>query len=148
MTTRIHTLSLPMLGGSGVASRLCLLLLCSAYLQGGFDKARDCPGAVAELTHVGLAPPGPPGLPGLPKIAGEIGASRLATGGVKRWWGALYLGRFTLVATLLADRFRDVAGPGRIMLENGFFGLPGLAGAFLLVAWIDYHEQARAQRRA
>ncbi len=135
MTPHIPTTSPASVTTSGVVSRLCLLLLCSAYLQGGIDKALDFPGAVAEMQHFGLAPAMPFALL---TIIGEIGASILVVSGIKRWLGALYLGLFTLMATMLANRFWELAGPARMALENGFFEHLGLAGAFFLVAWVDY----------
>lgn len=41
---------------SSLVSQLCLLMLCSACLQGGLDKAFDFAGAIAEMQHFGLAP--------------------------------------------------------------------------------------------
>ncbi|WP_332877354.1 DoxX family protein [Massilia sp. S19_KUP03_FR1] len=139
MTPTIPTTRPASATAAGLVSRLCLLLLCSAYLQGGIDKVRDLPGAVAEMQHFGLAP----ALPfALLTIAGEIGASILVVAGIKRWLGAAYLGLFTLMATMLANRFWELAGAARIALENGFFEHLGLAGAFFLVAWVDYHAPA------
>lgn len=134
MTPHISTTSPSTLAATSLVPRLCLLLLCSAYLQGGLDKAFDFPGAIAEMQHFGLAPAAPFALL---TIIGEIGASVLVISGFWRWLGAAYLGVFTLAATMLANRFWDVAGPARIMVENGFFEHLGLAGAFFLVAWID-----------
>ena len=139
-TTRTTAISTSTLTGTSAMARLCLILLCGAYLQGGIDKAVDFPGAVAEMTHFGLAPAAPMALL---TILGEIGASILVISGVKRWWGALYLGVFTLAATLLANRFWELAGPARMMLENGFFEHLGLAGAFFLVAWSDFHATGK-----
>lgn len=79
-------------------------------------------------------------------IIGEIGASLLVIGDIKRWWGALYLGVFTLAATCVANRFWELSGPPRRMLENGFFEHLGLAGAFFLVAWMAYHKQSTLAR--
>jgi uncharacterized membrane protein YphA (DoxX/SURF4 family) len=138
MTPYIPTTT-PPVTTSGVVSRLCLLLLCSAYLQGGMDKALDFQGAVAEMQHFGLAPAMPFALL---TIIGELGASILVISGVKRWLGAAYLGLFTLMATMLANRFWELAGPARMALENGFFEHLGLAGAFFLVAWLDYRAPA------
>jgi len=135
MTPTISTTTPVAVSASSAVTRLCLLLLCSAYLQGGLDKAFDFPGAVAEMAHFGLAP----ALPfALLTIVGEIGASVLVVSGIKRWLGAAYLGVFTLAATLLANRFWELSGAARIGLENGFFEHLGLAGAFFLVAWIDF----------
>lgn len=139
-TTRTTAISTSPLTGTSAIARLCLILLCGAYLQGGIDKAVDFPGAVAEMTHFGLAPAAPMALL---TILGEIGASILVISGVRRWWGALYLGVFTLAATLLANRFWELAGPARMMLENGFFEHLGLAGAFFLVAWSDFHATGK-----
>lgn len=113
---------------------LALLLLCSAYLQGGIDKALDLPGAIAELQHFGISPPAPMALA---TIALEIGASLMVLAGFYRWLGAIGLAGFTLFATFLANRFWLVAGPERFALENGFFEHLGLVGAFVLVAWYD-----------
>lgn len=122
----------------GAVRWCCLLLLCSAYLQGGLDKAFDFPAAVAEMRHFGMAPAGPLALL---TIIGELGASVLVLAGIQRWAGALYLGLFTLMANLVANRFWELAGTARTMSENGFFEHLGLAGAFLLVAWLDLQER-------
>jgi uncharacterized membrane protein YphA (DoxX/SURF4 family) len=113
---------------------VCLLLLCAAYLQGGLEKAFDFPAAVAEMRHFGLSPAAPLALL---TIVGELGASLLVLLGVKRWLGAGYLALFTLAANLVANRFWELSGMARTMAENGFFEHLGLAGAFLLVAWLD-----------
>jgi uncharacterized membrane protein YphA (DoxX/SURF4 family) len=119
---------------AGIVSRLCLLLLCSAYLQGGLLKAFDFPSAIAEMQRFGLVP----ALPfAVVAIAGELGGSILVVTGWLRWLGAAYLGVFTLVATFVANRFWESSGPARMMAENGFFEHLGLAGAFFLVAWIN-----------
>lgn len=114
-----------------------LLLLCSAYLQGGLVKAFDFPSAIGEMQHFGLSPAGPLAAA---TIALEIGASVLILAGFYRWLGALALGAFTLFATFLANRFWEVSGPERFMMENGFFEHLGLVGAFVLVAWHDLRE--------
>jgi uncharacterized membrane protein YphA (DoxX/SURF4 family) len=142
MTPTISTTTPSVFSASGTVTRLCMLLLCSAYLQGGLDKLVDMPAAVAEMQHFGLAP----ALPfALLTIAGEIGGAILVISGWKRWLGAAYLGVFTLAATFLANRFWEVQGPARIQLENGFFEHLGLAGAFFLVAWLDFHRRDMAR---
>lgn len=123
----------------------CLLLLCSAYLQGGLDKAFDFQSAIAEMQRFGIAPAGPMALL---TLAGEIGGSLLVLSGVLRWAGALYLGVFTLAATFVAGRFWELSGPARTMAENGFFEHLGLTGAFLLVAWIDLARRRGARSAA
>src|SRR5690349_18443693 len=97
---------------------MALLALCAAYLQGGFDKATDFAAAEAEMTGLGVTPPGP--FVAL-TIAVELGGSFLILIGFYRWLGALGLAGFTLFASLLANRFWEVAGPAHIPLENAFF---------------------------
>ena len=116
---------------------IALLLLVSAYLQGGLDKAFDFAGAVGEMHHIGLEPAAPLALA---VIALELVASLLILAGRLRWLGALALAAFTLAATFVANRFGSAPPPDRFMLENGFFEHLGLVGGFLLVAWMDRHE--------
>ena len=118
---------------------ICLLLICAAYLQGGINKLMDFQSAIGEMQHFGLSPPGP--MAAL-VIAGELGASLMILSGFYRWLGAGYLAVFTLMATLLANRYWEIAGPERFMAANGFYEHLGLAGAFLLVAWHDLREEA------
>jgi uncharacterized membrane protein YphA (DoxX/SURF4 family) len=62
----------------------------------------------------------------------------------KPWLPRLPLAGFTLAATFVANRFRGLpAGQERFMMANAFFGHPGLAGGFLLVAWWDAREAGR-----
>lgn len=117
---------------------VALLGLCAAYLQGGLNKALDFPAAIAEMQHFGLAPAGP--LAGA-TIALELGASAMILAGFYRWLGALGLAGFTLMATFLANRFWEVSGDARFMVENAFFEHLGLVGGFLLVAWHDLRDR-------
>lgn len=125
------------LAGAPALRWIALLLLCSAYLQGGINKLTDFAGAVAEMQHFHIAPAAPMALL---VIAGELGASALILLGFYRWLGALFLGLFTVMATLVANRFWEMAGMERFMAANSFFEHLGLAGAFLLVAWHDLRE--------
>lgn len=113
---------------------LALLALCSAYLQGAADKLRDFPGAVAEMRHFGLAPAAPLAAA---TIALEVAAPLMVLAGWHRWLGALLLAGFTVAANLLADRFWALPRAERRPVANAFFEHWGLAGAFVLVAWID-----------
>jgi uncharacterized membrane protein YphA (DoxX/SURF4 family) len=128
---------------TGVIQWCCLLLLCSAYLQGGLEKAFDFPAALAEMRHFGMAPAAPLAVL---TIAGELGASVLVLCGLLRWAGAAYLALFTLAANLVANRFWELSGMARAMSENGFFEHLGLAGAFLLVAWLDWQGRGALSR--
>jgi len=113
---------------------LALLCLCSAYLQGPFDKLRDFSGAVDEMRHFGLRPATPWAVF---TIAFEVVASVMVLAGWHRWLGALALAGFTLMASLLADRFWAAPRRERRRVTNAFFEHIGLAGAFVLVAWFD-----------
>jgi uncharacterized membrane protein YphA (DoxX/SURF4 family) len=115
-----------------------LLLLVSAYLQGGINKAIDFPAAIEEMRHFGLQPAAPLAVA---TIVLELGASLLVLTGRLRWLGAIALAVFTLLATFLANRFWTVPVPQRIMVENAFFEHLGLVGGFLLVAWMDLRER-------
>ncbi|UZE52011.1 DoxX family protein [Rhodopseudomonas sp. P2A-2r] len=123
--------------GAPLVRWLALLALCAAYLQGGLVKAFDFPGAIVEMNHFGLSPAAPLAII---VIAFEIGASLMILSGFYRWLGALSLAGFTLLATLLANRFWEMAPPERFMAMNGFFEHIGLCGGFLLIAWHDLNQ--------
>jgi uncharacterized membrane protein YphA (DoxX/SURF4 family) len=125
---------------------IALLGLCAAYLQGGIVKATDFSAAIAEMEHFGLAPAGPMAIA---VIALELGASIMILTGFYRWLGALALGGFTLMATLVALRFWELpAGHERFMAANAFFEHLGLVGGFLLVAWHDLSVRLPTRDRA
>ncbi len=114
---------------------LAHLGLCAAYIQGGLVKLTDFPGAVAEMAHLRLKPPA---LFAVLVIALELVASAMVVAGFLRWLGALALGGFTLLSTLIALRFwEQPAGEARRADANSFFEHLGLIGGFLLVAWLD-----------
>ncbi|MBO9650670.1 MAG: DoxX family protein [Variovorax sp.] len=113
---------------------LAMLCLCAAYLQGGFDKARDFAGAVAEVKELGLAPAAPIAAA---TIVLQVGASALVLTGWYRWLGALALAGFTVLAGFLADRFWRGPKSQRLHKANAFFEHWGLVGGLLLIAWID-----------
>ncbi|WP_439816902.1 DoxX family protein [Zavarzinia sp. CC-PAN008] len=134
LATRAEAALRPILAAQ-VLYRLALLGLCAAYIQGGFNKAMDFTGAKAEMIHFGLVPEAPFALA---VIVLELGASLLVLWGKGRWLGALALAGFTLVATLMANRYWEVEGPERFMLANAFYEHLGLVGGFLLVVWVDW----------
>jgi uncharacterized membrane protein YphA (DoxX/SURF4 family) len=113
---------------------LALLLLCSAYLQGGIDKALDLAGAIGEMRHFGLAPAVPMAIA---VIVLELGASLLILAGRWRALAASALAAFTLGATFIANRFWELGGAERFVAENAFFEHLGLVGAFVFVALSD-----------
>ncbi|AXK80662.1 DoxX family protein [Pseudolabrys taiwanensis] len=117
---------------------IALLGLCAAYLQGGLIKAGDFSAAVAEQQHFGLAPAVPFAIA---TIVTELLGSALVLTGFYRWFGALWLAVFTLIATFVANRFWALPQPDRFMVENAFFEHLGLVGGFLLVAWHDLRDK-------
>lgn len=132
---------------SGAVRFIAYLGLCAAYLQGGLVKLTDFPGAIAEMTHFGL---NPPELFATLVIVLQLAAPTMVLTGFWRWLGALALGGFTILATIIALRFWELpAGQERFMAANSFFGHLGLVGGFLLVAWLDLTEKSfRASEQA
>lgn len=122
-----------------------LLLLCGAYLQGGFTKLVDFDGALAEMQHFGLKPPL---LFAIATIALEIAASVAILLGYYRWLAALSLAAFTIVATLLANQFWAAPPGEQFAMTNSFFEHFGLVGAFLLVAWDDLRTAQWSRERS
>lgn len=138
---RLAAMARPVFGSTALRW-VAWLGLCAAYLQGGLVKLSDFPAAMAEMAHFGLAPA--PVFAVL-VIALELGASALILIGRLRWLGALALGGFTLLATLLALRFWELPpGQERFMTAHSFFEHLGLVGGFLLVAWLDLREKEAA----
>lgn len=113
---------------------LALLCLCAAYLQGGWYKALNFRGAVAEVKALGLTPAAPIAAA---VLVLQLAASALILTGWYRWLGALALAGFTVLAALLADRFWAVPQAERQRTANAFFEHWGLVGGMLLVAWHD-----------
>ncbi|MBN6150534.1 DoxX family protein [Xanthomonas sp. AmX2] len=134
--------SAPAILRRGLSSRwirwLALLGLCAAYLQGGLVKAFAFDGAVAEMAHFGLSPPGPLALA---VIVLELAASLAILCGTYRWLGALALAAFTLAASCMANRYWTLDGAARFAAMNSFYEHLGLVGGFLLVAWHDLRER-------
>jgi len=93
---------------------------------------------VAEQQHFGLAPAVPFAIA---TIVTELLGSALVLTGFYRWFGALWLAVFTLIATFVANRFWALPQPDRFMVENAFFEHLGLVGGFLLVAWHDLRDK-------
>ena len=131
-TSALSRLASPVFGSNAIRW-LAYLGLCAAYLQGGFNKLIDFPGAVGEMTHFGLSPAS---LLAALVIGLELGASAMILSGKLRWLGALALAAFTLMATFVALRFWELP-VGQVMAANSFFEHLGLIGGFLLVAWLD-----------
>ena len=137
-TSALSRLASPVFGSNAIRW-LAYLGLCAAYLQGGFNKLIDFPGAVGEMTHFGLSPAS---LLAALVMGLELGASAMILSGKLRWLGALALAAFTLMATFVALRFWELP-VGQVMAANSFFEHLGLIGGFLLVAWLDLQNSQR-----
>lgn len=123
------------IAASPATQTLALLALCAAYIQGPLNKILDFNGAIDEMNHFGLQPAS---MFAVAVICFELVASAMVVFGVRRWAAALALAVFTLLATLVALRFWELApGMERMMAENAFFEHVGLTGAFVLVAAVD-----------
>lgn len=126
---------------SRAARTTALVALCAAYVQGALTKIIDFNAALAEMDHFGLHPAA---FFAVVVIVFEIMASAMVISGFLRWAGALALAGFTLLATLIALRFWDMApGMGQTQAMNAFFEHLGLAGAFVIVAAIDLTKDER-----
>ncbi|CAH0343422.1 DoxX family protein [Rhizobium sp. CECT 9324] len=126
--------------GSPITRILSLIALCAAYIQGPLTKIFDFNGALAEMEHFGLHPAA---FFAVAVIVFELTASSMVVLGFLRWAGALALAGFTLLATVIALRFWEMApGMDRMMATNAFFEHIGLAGAFILIASSDLTKGA------
>ncbi|PDT27905.1 DoxX family protein [Rhizobium sp. L9] len=125
---------------SPVVRTASLMALCAAYIQGPLTKVFDFNGALSEMDHFGLHPAS---FFAVAVIVFELTASAMVVSGFLRWAGALALAGFTLLATLVALRFWEMAsGMDRILATNAFFEHVGLAGAFVFVAAFDLTKGA------
>jgi uncharacterized membrane protein YphA (DoxX/SURF4 family) len=111
---------------------LARLMLVGAYIVGGFAKANDWAGAIAEQEQFGMSPPV---VWAALTIAVELVGSALILTGRLVWLGAGLLGVFTLFAAFIANAFWDLPpGPERFMATNAFVEHLGLIGGLVLVA--------------
>jgi uncharacterized membrane protein YphA (DoxX/SURF4 family) len=132
--------SLTRVAGSSIIRTVSLLALCAAYIQGPLTKIFDFEGAIAEMDHFGLHPAT---AFAVAVIAFELIASAMVVSGVMRWAASLALAAFTLVATVIALRFWEMApGMDCVMATNAFVEHLGLAGAFVFVAAWDLTKGA------
>ncbi len=119
-----------------------LLLLCSAYIQGGYEKAFHFQAALGELEHFGL-PPSPSLV--CSSILVEWGAPLLILTGYGRWLGAVVLAGFTCYATWLANRFWAAPPQDALKLAEAFYEHVGLVGGFGYVALADLRQKVSPQ---
>jgi len=107
--------------------------LCLAFVYSGISKLLDFQSAIAEQAHFGLSPPS---LFAAATIATQLGGSALVLlwRGPLAALGAVALGGFTLLATLIGHPFWRESGMERFADLNSFLEHFGLVGGFVLVA--------------
>jgi uncharacterized membrane protein YphA (DoxX/SURF4 family) len=110
---------------------LARLALASPFLISGLVKLFDFPGALAEVTGLGLRPAGPFAVA---VIITQLGGSLLFLTRRYCWLGAGLLAGFTVVATLLAHPFWAFAGPERGHQTATFFEHVAIVGGFAIAA--------------
>ncbi len=124
------------------AARAGSMLLVAPFLVSGIFKMIDFAGATAEVAALsGLEPAW---IFAVLTIAVQIGGSLLVVFG-NRWGtlaGALALGGFTVVATLLAHSWWTKEGIERVRDFNVFFEHVAIVGGFVLAAAFAWHRRA------
>ena len=118
--------------------------LVSAFLVSGIAKTIDFPSAVAEVR--GLSGLKPAGLFAAIVVAVQLGGSALViAGGRLAWVGAVLLGGFTAIATVVAHDFWSKTGSVQIRDMTTFFEHLGLiAGLFFACLLTDHNDHKAA----
>lgn len=117
--------------------------LVSAFLVSGISKTIDFPSAVAEVR--GLSGLEPAGLLAAIVIAVQLGGSALViAGGRLAWVGAVLLGGFTAIATVIAHDFWSKTGATQIRDMTTFFEHLGLIAGLFFACLLTDHEDHKA----
>jgi uncharacterized membrane protein YphA (DoxX/SURF4 family) len=119
---------------------LARLALASPFLISGIVKLLDFPGAMNEVTGLGLGPAGPFAVA---VILTQLGGSALFLTRRYCWLGAGLLAGFTVVATLLAHPFWTFDGPDRGHQTATFFEHVAIVGGFAIAALFVNGRRAR-----
>ncbi len=114
--------------GTHLAARI---LICSAFLVSGLQKATHFEAAVAETQALGLPLPT---LATVATITVQLLGSLSVIVGWWSWIGSLALAGFTLAATLIAHAFWAAAPGEQAHQLATFLEHMGLIGAFILIA--------------
>ena len=126
----------------GFVARAGSMLLVAPFLVSGIFKLFDFAGTTQEVAALsGLEPAW---IFAVLTIAVQIGGSLLVVFG-NRWGtlaGALALGGFTIVATLLAHSWWTKEGVARARDFNVFFEHVAIVGGFVLAAAFAWHRRA------
>jgi uncharacterized membrane protein YphA (DoxX/SURF4 family) len=110
---------------------LARLALASPFLISGVVKLLDFPGAMNEVTGLGLGPAGPFAVA---VILTQLGGSALFLTRRYCWLGVGLLAGFTVVATLLAHPFWTFDGPDRGRQTATFFEHVAIIGGLAMAA--------------
>jgi transmembrane protein len=132
--TRIAVARYPMSRSAGYW--LALAGLCLVFVYSGVSKLFDFRSAIAEQAQFGLSPPA---VFAAATIVTQLGGSALIllTRGLPAAWGAMWLGGFTALATVLGHPFWHETGVQRFADLNSFLEHFGLMGGFVLIALIE-----------
>lgn len=118
------------------------IALTCAFWWGGLAKLTDFSGAIAEAQHFGLEPAT---IVVIATIIVQLGASLLIIIDRWTWLAAGALGVFTLLATLVAHDFWNLADPmERFHALNTFLEHLGLIGGLFLAAALSDAKEARS----
>ncbi|WP_426122863.1 DoxX family protein [Pararhizobium sp. PWRC1-1] len=116
---------------------LAQIAICSTFLSHAVVRFLNFDLAIAEIERLGLLPASPIAAAA---IAVEVICSLLIVSGFLRWIGALTLGGFMVITTVLTQPVWAIKpGVDRIMATDAFMLHLGVAGGLLLIAWYDLH---------
>lgn len=113
-------------------------LLAVPFLVSGLAKALDFEAAAAEMGELGLPAPG---TTAALVILVQLGGSLLLFLPRQAWIGAILLGGFTLVATLIAHGFWQMEGAARVQNRIIFTEHLAILGGFVLLAALSLQER-------
>lgn len=110
-------------------------LLVTPFLWSGLTKLFDFEAAETEMQGLGLRPAR---LAAAAVILVQLGGSALVVSGHGAWIGAVALGAFTLVASLMGHAFWSASHDKERTLQlNAFLANIGLIGGLVLAALIS-----------
>lgn len=117
------------------------ILLTLPFWSSGIAKLLDLDGALAEAAHFGLEPAW---VTVIATLIVQLGGSAALILGRWAWLGAGALGVFTVLATLIAHPFWNVADPmARFHERNTFLEHAGLVGGLILAAILAHRRERR-----
>jgi uncharacterized membrane protein YphA (DoxX/SURF4 family) len=116
---------------------MALTFLCLPYIVSGVHKIMDHGAGLAEMSSYGLLPPAPYSAA---TAFIQIACSAMIITGFLRWFGALVLAIFTIIASMIAEPFWRPGGADVFAMLQTFCEHLGLVGGLLLVTWYNLHK--------